>query len=205
MTGGVAGSSRRLLPVAPRPRRHGSRVAFDVLRWSIGAVWAVNSVFVLDPANRFSQTFPATAASFGPTTFGGGEFAALVAANSAIFSLMIAAVTVYLAVAFLSGTTVRAACVVGFCFNLVLLLTQVGSVAVMPVGTDVGPQPLYLAIDGTLLLGMETPALPRWWGSGLVSSLRRPRRQRAGAPGGLTASPGLLPLPRTPRSEVEGV
>ncbi|MCI4330943.1 MAG: hypothetical protein L3K19_03750 [Thermoplasmata archaeon] len=140
----------------PAPSRvesdRGNRSTFTVLRLSLGVAWALNLVFILDPANAFFATFADTASGFGPTSVGGGGLARFVAGHSALFALLIAGTTAFLAVAFLTGRATRLGCVVGLSFNSVLLLTQLGSVAVMQGGTDIGPQPLYLAMYLALLV-----------------------------------------------------
>jgi uncharacterized membrane protein YphA (DoxX/SURF4 family) len=155
-----------------------------VIRIGLGIVWALNLVFVLDPANQFFPGFAATAQGFSGTSLGGPALAEFVASNGGVFSVVIAAVTGYLAVALLLGATTRWACAIGFLFNTVLLITQVGSVAVLPGGTDVGPMPLYLvAYLGLLASGGPTIwSVDRWWAGRVTRpgtagvDLRRPNR-----------------------------
>ena len=127
-------------------------LAVEVLRIGLGLVWAVNLVFILDPANRFFPTFAASAASYAPTTLGGPGLALFVAAHGSVFSVLTAVVTAYLAFAFLTGTTTRWACVVGFLLSGLFLVTQWGSTFSFPGGTDVGPHPLYMLLAVGLFL-----------------------------------------------------
>jgi uncharacterized membrane protein YphA (DoxX/SURF4 family) len=123
------------------------------LRIGIGLVWALNLMFIFDPQNGFFSGFSTTAAGYAPTSLGGTGFPQFVAAHPAVFSTLIAGVTLYLAVAFLTGTTTRLACVVGSIFALALLISQFGSTFVIPGGTDVGPMPLYVAAYVALFVG----------------------------------------------------
>jgi hypothetical protein len=114
------------------------------LRIGLGVVWLLNLLYVVLPANAFFPTFADTADSFGSTSLGGPGLASFVAGHPGIFSALVAGLTGYLAVAFLLGVSLRAACFIGFGFNLVLLATQFTTLTTIPGGTDVGPQPLYL-------------------------------------------------------------
>ncbi len=128
---------------SPEPERAEGRAALavEVLRIGLGLVWAMNLVFIVDPANQFFPTFSSTASSYAPTTLGGPGLAQFVAAHGAVFSVLIAVATAYLAFAFLTGTTTRWACVVGFFLSGFFLVTQWGSTFYFPGGTDVGPHP----------------------------------------------------------------
>lgn len=128
-------------------------MALDLLRVGMGAIWAVNLVFVIDPQNAFFQGFRASALSYAPTSVGGPAVADFIGAHSALFAWLFAVTTAYLAVALLAGLTTRLACLVGGGFSVGLLLTQVGSTFFVPGGTDVGPHPLYLVAYLTLFLG----------------------------------------------------
>jgi hypothetical protein len=136
-----------------------------VMRIGLGVVWTLNLLFILDPANQFFPGFSATARSFGETSIGGPGLATFVADHSGVFSLLIAATTAYLAVALLLGVTTRIACLVGGVFNGFLLLTQFGTIVVIPGGTDVGPMPVYLVIYIALLAsgGPTLVSFDRWW------------------------------------------
>jgi hypothetical protein len=134
------------------PARAGRR-GVAALRIGIGAVWALNLIFIFDPQNQFFSTFAATAGSFSPVSLGGSSFPVFVATYPMLFSLLIAGVTVYLAVAFLLGVTTRIACGVGAGFALALLVSQWGATFVIPGGTDVGPMPIYLAVYAALAMG----------------------------------------------------
>ena len=123
------------------------------LRLAIGAVWSLNSIFILDPQNQFFSTFAATASSYATVSLGGSGFPAFVAAYPTVFSFLIAGITVYLAVALLFGVTTRMACVVGAGFALALLSSQWGATFFIPGGTDVGPMPIYLAAYLALAVG----------------------------------------------------
>ena len=129
------------------------RSAIELLRIGIGVIWVMNLVFVVDPRNNFFGTFSQTALSYAPTTAGGPGLANFVSGNPAVFSLTIALVTGYLAIALLLGLTTRLACYVGIGLSAVLLITQVGSTFLLPGGTDVGPHPLYLLVYTILILG----------------------------------------------------
>ncbi len=128
-------------------------MAIDLLRVGLGAIWAVNLVFVVDPSNRFFATFRTTALSFAPETLGGPAVANFVAAHALVFAWGVALLTGYLAVAFLLGLTTRLACWVGAFASIGFLLTQFVSTFGTPGGTDVGPHPLYLLIYAILVLG----------------------------------------------------
>src|SRR5580658_3416292 len=75
------------------------------LRLAIGMVWALNLIFIFDPQNQFFPTFAATAGSFAPQSLGGAGFPTFIATHSFAFSILIAGVTLYLAIAFLLGFT----------------------------------------------------------------------------------------------------
>ena len=123
------------------------------LRLALGLVWALNLIFIFDPANDFFSTFASTAASYAPVSLGGAGFPTFVSAHPALFSALIALVTLYLAIAFLFGVTTRVACWVGAGFALALFVSQFGATFVIPGGTDVGPMPLYLAAYFALWVG----------------------------------------------------
>jgi uncharacterized membrane protein YphA (DoxX/SURF4 family) len=136
-----------------RPSLRGSVLGLVSLRVGLGVIWALNLLFVLDPANQFFSGFPATAISFSASAIGGSTLPAVASQYAPIFAPLIAGLTGYLALALLLGFTTRLACVIGFAFNAMLLLTQLGAVWVIPGGTDVGPQPLYLLLYFGLLIG----------------------------------------------------
>ena len=156
----MVASTERPTP-SPAPERPGGRagLAVEVLRIGLGLVWAANLVFIVDPANQFFPTFSNTAASYAPTTLGGPGLAQFAATHGAVFSVLIAVVTAYLAFAFITGTTTRWACVVGFVLSGFFLVTQWGSTFSFPGGTDVGPHPLYMLLAVGLLLA---PAGRSW-------------------------------------------
>jgi uncharacterized membrane protein YphA (DoxX/SURF4 family) len=158
-----AGTSIPGTPEGPSPSRADRAIA--LVRIGIGLVWTVNLLFILYPPNQFFPQFAATAQSFAPTTLGGPGIASFVATHSLVFSVAIAATTAYLAVGLLAGVTTRIACAVGFVFNTFLLVTQFGTILVIPGGTDVGPMPLYLVIYlGLLAYGGPTLwSVDRWW------------------------------------------
>lgn len=148
------------------------------LRVGVGVIWALNFLFVAWPANGFFQGFGATAESFEPTSFGGPTLAAAAAANAPWLAFVVAGVTAYLAVAFILGATTRVACGVGIAFNVVLLVTQFGLIVVVPGGTDVGPQPLYLLIYLILLIGHAESVWSvdaRWRATRLQKAMSNPR------------------------------
>jgi uncharacterized membrane protein YphA (DoxX/SURF4 family) len=130
-----------------------ARTSVALLRVGLGLVWLANCVYILDPANVFFASFSGVAQSFGASSAGGPGLAELVSQYAFLFSILIAAVTVSLAVAFLSDVGVRAACVVGAAFNAALLLSQWGQIATIPGGTDIGPQPLYLIGYAVVFVG----------------------------------------------------
>jgi uncharacterized membrane protein YphA (DoxX/SURF4 family) len=119
----------------------------------MGVIWAFNLLFIVLPAADYWGSFSDVAASFGPTSLGGPGLANYVAANPAVFAVLIAVATAYLAVAFLFGVTTRLACAVGFVASLVFLTTQWTTTFAFPGGTDVGAHPLYLAIYVALFVG----------------------------------------------------
>ncbi|MCI4325878.1 MAG: hypothetical protein L3K00_08400 [Thermoplasmata archaeon] len=133
-----------------RPRR-----GIALLRLGLGAVWAANAVYILDPANQFFSSFSGVAASFGSSTIGGPGLAQFVAQQPFVFSAVITAITLGLAVSFLSDVGVRVACLVGAAFNVALLVTQWGQIATIPGGTDIGPQPLYLLGYAVVWVGYQ--------------------------------------------------
>ena len=169
-------------PEASAGPRAGARpeLAIELLRIAVGLVWAVNLVFVVDPANHYFGHFASTARSFAPTTLGGPALADFVAAHALLFSWLIALLTTYLAVALITGLTTRWACLLGGIFSAVLLGTQVGSTFVFPGGTDVGEHPLYLALYVGLVVGGAGQAysLDR----GIARALDRRRAARAARP-----------------------
>jgi hypothetical protein len=166
-------------PLGERSRAAGPQLGIVALRMGIGVVWALNLLFIFDPANGFFGGFSATAAGFAPTSLGGTGFPQFVAAHPAFFSTLIAGVTVYLAVAFLTGTTTRVACVVGAAFAVALLISQFGSTFVIPGGTDVGPMPIYVVTYLALFVGRseQSFSVDAWWS-------QRGLRKRRAAPGG---------------------
>ncbi len=133
--------------------------SLELLRIGIGVVWLLNLIFVFDPSNQFFGTFSSTALSFAPTSLGGPGVADFVAAHAVVFAWLIAIVTAYLAIAFITGFTTRFACLVGILFSVALLITQVGSTFSIPNGTDVGPHPLYVLIYVVLIVGGAGRAL----------------------------------------------
>lgn len=135
-------------PAVERPQR-----AIDLLRIMLGVVWAGNLIFIFVPGADFWNQFSAVASSYGPTTPSGSGLTDFVASQPLLFSMLVAAVSVYLAVAFLAGFTTRLACAIGFLGSLVLFWTQYGSTFTVPGGTDVGAHPLYLAIYVALYVG----------------------------------------------------
>ncbi len=175
---------------SPEPERAEGRAALavEVLRIGLGLVWAMNLIFIVDPANQFFPTFSSTASSYAPTTLGGPGLAQFVAAHGAVFSVLIAVATAYLAFAFLTGTTTRWACVVGFFLSGFFLVTQWGSTFYFPGGTDVGPHPLYMLLAVGLFLA---PAGRSW---ALDPYLLRHLRTR---PGSLLARMFHLGRPRS--------
>lgn len=146
-------------PEGPPGAPAAERRAILGLRLGLGIVWAVNLLFIVLPQANFFGTFSATAASYEGSTLGGGGLPAWVAAHPAPFSVAVAVVTAYLAVAFLTGRTVRIACLVGSGFAVALLITQWATTFAVPGGTDVGPQPLYIVAYAALALA--GPAMPR--------------------------------------------
>jgi uncharacterized membrane protein YphA (DoxX/SURF4 family) len=126
-----------------------------VLRLGLGALWAANLIYIFDPANQYWSGFAGAAQSFEGQSLGGGGFAQFVAIHPVFFAALIAGVSVYLAIAFLLGLSTRAACLIGGAFNLALFVTQWAQVSTIPGGTDVGTQPLYLAMYVALFLGYE--------------------------------------------------
>ncbi|MCI4332228.1 MAG: hypothetical protein L3K01_00625 [Thermoplasmata archaeon] len=134
-------------------RRHPEGMSIELLRVGMGVIWVLNLLFVIDPENQFFGTFQSTAQSYAPTTYGGSALPDWVAAHASVFAWVVALVTAYLALAFLLGATTRFACLVGFLFSAVFLVTQVGSTFNIPGGTDVGPHPLYMLISVVLFLG----------------------------------------------------
>lgn len=150
------------------------------LRLAMGIVWGLNLIFIFDPANGFFSGFASTANGFAAQSIGGAALPGFVAAHPELFAALIAAVTIYLAVAFLLGVTVRWACGVGILFASLLLITQFGGTFAIPGGTDVGPMPLYIGIYVALLWGRADRLGPLWtraprpsW-RGLSMSGRRP-------------------------------
>ena len=148
--------------------------SLTLLRIGIGVIWALNLVYVVDPANGFFPTFSTTALGFAGSSLGGAVLPTFVAAHASIFAALVAGCTAYLAVAFLVGGTTRIACVVGGLFNAALLVTQVGGLVNLPGGTDIGPQPLYLLVYLTLFAGagLDSLSVDRWWTA--VRAARRP-------------------------------
>jgi hypothetical protein len=147
------------------------------LRLGLGLAWIANAVYILDPSNDFFASFSGVAASFGGSTAGGPALANFVSAYAMVFSIGIAAITVSLAISFLSDVAVRAACLLGAGFNVALLVSQWGQISTLPGGTDIGPQPLYLIGYAALWVGYRPGELS-------VSSLARSwlSRRRLGRP-----------------------
>jgi uncharacterized membrane protein YphA (DoxX/SURF4 family) len=154
---------RSRIEVGP-PNARRNRMAITALRIGIGIVWAVNSLFILLPSNQFFATFSSTAASFAGSTLGGPGIANFVASNAGAFSILLAGITLYLAIALILGLTTRIACVVGAVFSLFLFLTQFGVTFFFPGGTDVGPHPIYILVYVALLIGQagRTLSLDNW-------------------------------------------
>jgi uncharacterized membrane protein YphA (DoxX/SURF4 family) len=161
-----------------------ARKGILALRLGIGAVWALNLLFIFDPANGYFTGFSSTAQSFSGQSLGGGGFPQFVASYPAAFSILIAGVTLYLAVAFLFGVTTRWACFVGAGFALALLISQWGGTFVIPGGTDVGPMPIYVAVYVALFLGHaeQSLSLDAWLGA-RVHRVRRAKPAGEIAPG----------------------
>ena len=145
-------------------------VAVDLLRVGIGIVWALNLIFILAPSNQFFSGFRQTASGFANSSLGGPGLANLAASYPAVFAWGVALLTGYLAVAFLSGTTTRLACIVGGIASSLFIVTQFYSTfALDGTGTDVGPHPLYILIYLILFLGGAGQyfAFDHWvWASG---------------------------------------
>lgn len=179
---------------APSPAVVAARARHALLffRLGLGVVWALNLIYVVDPANQFFSTFSVVAGSFASTSVDGGAVATFAAGHPLPFALVVAGITAYLAVAFLLGLTTRWACVVGAGFNAALLWTQFGSLTLLPGGTDVGPHPLYLLAYAVLLIGHGPDRLS-------VDSWILRRSQRSAAvdpnpsPAGLLATGSELP------------
>lgn len=146
----LPGSSDRF--VGSRPRAPPSPV-LDGLRVGLGLVWLVNLLFIVLPSAQYWSTFAEVAQSYGPSTFGGPGLADLVATHAALFAGLLAVVTAYLAIALILGITTRFALVVGTVTSAILLITQFGTTFVVPGGTDVGAQPLYLLMYASLWYG----------------------------------------------------
>jgi uncharacterized membrane protein YphA (DoxX/SURF4 family) len=161
-----------------QPNDKRNRMGITALRIGIGIVWAVNSLFILLPSNQFFATFSSTAASFAGSTLGGPGIANFVASNAGAFSVVLAGVTLYLAVALILGLTTRVACVVGVVFSLFLFLTQFGVTFFFPGGTDVGPHPIYILVYVALLIGQagRTFSVDSWLSARWVTPrLSRPQ------------------------------
>ncbi len=127
-------------------------LGIDLLRVGMGVVWGLDLVFIIDPNNDFFGSFRDLALSFASTTVGGSALSEFAAVHATTLAWVVAVLTAYLAFAFLSGVSVRFACLAGFIFNGSLLLTQWGNTFAMPGGTDVGPQPVYMLIDVVILV-----------------------------------------------------
>ena len=128
-------------------------MSLDLLRVGIGLIWCLNLIFVVDPSNQFFTTFHDVALSFAPTSLGGPSVASFVAAHSTVFAWITAALTAYLAGAFVLGVTTRFACIVGAAASVAFLVTQFISTFSIPGGTDVGPHPIYLLVYLVLFAG----------------------------------------------------
>ncbi len=179
------------------PSAPGSARWVEILRIGLGLIWLANLVFIVDPANQFFPTYGSTVLSYAPSTpavLGGASLTAFVAAHAGLFAALTAAVTAYLAAAFLSGITVRPAIVVGAIFVGLLLVTQWGQTFGMPGGTDVGPMPLYLLVYALLWIGGAGTALrlgaPRRWA--------RPGRTGAARPADPVRGSMALSGPKAP-------
>ncbi len=131
--------------------------ALDLLRILLGVVWSVNLLFIFLPqsaTNYWNPTFFSSEAySFAFSSVIGTGLPNFVAAYPMFFASLIAIGSVYLAVAFLFGITTRLASFVGLVASVLFLLTQWNGIFVWGYGTDVGPQPLYIAIYLALLVG----------------------------------------------------
>jgi hypothetical protein len=184
-------------------------VSIDLLRIGMGLVWALNMVFILDPANLYFSTFASVAKSYDSQTMGGPAVADFVAVHALFFAWLIAIVTAYLAVAFLLGITTRLACGVGIAASAFFFVTQFLITFMIPGGTDVGAHPLYLLIYVMLFVGgagnylaadsilwsgkTRFPRLTRW----LLTP--RPTRLPDAAPEGVPRTgetKGEVPTPR---------
>jgi hypothetical protein len=166
--------------------------AIELLRIGVGAVWLVNLLFIVDPANMYWSTFSATALSFAPTTVGGPGLAQYVAAHPLFFSWGIALVTGYLALSLLFGFTTRLACFLGSFFSAILLATQFGTTFLFPGGTDVGAHPLYILVYGVLVVGGagQSLSVDHW-----VHEQLRLRRAARPAPSGARPHPWATAIP----------
>jgi hypothetical protein len=127
--------------------------SIDLLRIGMGIVWALDLIFILDPANQYFPTFASVAQGYGTQTYGGPAIANFVAAHAPVFAWLIAIATAYLAVALLLGITTRLACGVGIVASAFFLLTQFNMTFMIPGGTDVGAHPLYLLAYLVLIAG----------------------------------------------------
>ena len=158
---GPGGEHGTRIPAQPPPRAHADhrQLALELLRIGMGAIWAVNLVFIVFPPNQYFPTFRSTAASFAPTTIGGPGLADFVGSHATVFAWGIAVATAYLAVALLLGLTTKWACIVGAIASGLFLVTQIGSTFQVPGGTDVGPHPLYLLVYLILFAGGAGHAL----------------------------------------------
>ena len=134
-------------------RDHPHGVAIDLLRLGMGIVWALDLIFILDPANQYFSSFSSVAQGYSSQSLGGAALPNYVAAHSLVFAWLIALVTAYLAVAFLFGLTTRLACIVGAASSVFFLWTQFLMTFMIPGGTDVGAHPLYLLIYLVLFVG----------------------------------------------------
>lgn len=128
-------------------------VTLDLLRVGIGIIWALDLIFILDPANQYFPTFNSVALGYGSQTLGGAGIDNFVAANSVVFAWLIAVGTTYLALAFLFGITTRLACLVGIIMSAFFFWTQFLMTFMIPGGTDVGAHPLYILIYLVLIAG----------------------------------------------------
>ncbi|HKS59923.1 MAG TPA: hypothetical protein VJS68_04005 [Thermoplasmata archaeon] len=132
---------------------HSAQNALLILRLGLGVIWSANLIFILLPSANFFGGFASLAEGYASSSLIGPGFALFVARHAIVFSLVIAATTAYLSVAFLLGLTTRWACVVGAAFSTFLLLSQWGATFAFPGGTDVGPHPLYLGVYLALAWG----------------------------------------------------
>ncbi len=153
MTGSTARAERPLDRLRTLWTGDPKGVSLDLLRIGMGFIWALNLIFILDPANQYFSTFSSVADSYDTQTLGGPAIPDFVVAHAAVFAWLIAVVSVYLAVALLLGFTTRLASLVGGVASVFFLWTQFLMTFMLPGGTDVGAHPLYLLIYVILFVG----------------------------------------------------